>query len=419
MTILSHRKVCSVNHAYFSAFKLRARFIRVNGESWPLLKGRSPLEHLNTFVQTNAYSLQEAIRWGEPFVFYPSSGIIGWVVALVDHDRVKGGLLGGEVLAPDMEPESAAANLIDHGMKPNLAGNYVARLPAWPTAKIRQAAVFLQETFYRVSGWDPALLEENKLKSQQQHQIAEAMDAQKTRGQTHYPIDKERMLLSLIRAGDQTGARRVLNEMLGAMYLFSPKLPVLRARAIELMGYLTRAAVEDSPLLEPLIERNHQWMRKIINAPDFEDLSHVLMQALDDFMRGIYARGFNCFHPHVGRVLDYISLHYSERLSLRQIAAEVGRSAPRIAHLVKQHTGKTIWQHFMRLRIDKARHLLESTNDDCDQIALTTGFCDQSYFTKHFRRLTGTTPSRYRRAFSGAPPARKSGIQNKECRIAD
>lgn len=417
MTILSRRKINSICHEYYSAFKLRARLIRVNGEPLPLLRGGSPIERLNTYVQTNAYSLQEAIRWGEPFVFYPSNGIIGWVVALVDRDLVKAGLLGGDVLAPDTEPEKAVADLIEHGMAPDLAGNYVARLPVWPTVKIRQAAMFLQETFYRVSGWEPALLAENKLKSRQQQQIAEAMDAQKTSGQTHYPIDKERMLLSLIRAGDQTGARRVLNEMLGAMYLFSPKLPVLRARAIELMGYLTRAAVEDSPLLEPLIERNHQWMQKIIKAPDFEDLSHVLMQALDDFMRGIYARGFNCFHPHVGRVLDYISLHYSEQLSLQQIAAKVDRSAPRIAHLVKQHTGKTIWQHLMRLRIDKARHLLESTNDDCDQIALATGFCDQSYFTKHFRRLTGTTPSRYRRSFAGAPPyerQKKSVVRSQQ-----
>ena len=43
---------------------------------------------------------------------------------------------------------------------------------------------------------------------------------------------------------------------------------VLRARAVELMSCLTRAAIEDNPLLEPLIERNHAWTERLIAAGD-------------------------------------------------------------------------------------------------------------------------------------------------------
>lgn len=407
MTILSRKAIQTVSAKYYQAFKLRPVFIDLNGEIIFEGRKRKLLAGLPAFVQTNAFSLQEAIRWGEPFVFYPSRGIVSWVVALVDQRRVQGGLLGGEVLTTDITREEIIGHLIEQGISPGLAKNITAHLPVWPAVRIKQAAIFLQEAFYRVSGWKPILLEENRIKAIQQRHISEAMDEHKKSGQTGYSIDKERMLLSLIRAGDQNGARKVLNEMLGAMYLLSPKLAVLRARAIELMGYLTRAAVEDSPTLEPLIERNHQWMRKLIVAKNFETLSHVLMQALDDFMHGIYARGFNCYHPHVGRILDYVALHYSEQLTLKQIAAKVGISVSRAAHLVKQHTGKTVWQHLMRVRIAKARQLLENTDGQCSQIALTAGFCDQSYFTKHFRRLMGTTPAHYRRSLSGATPARE------------
>lgn len=418
MTILSRKVIQTVSAQYYKAFKLRSVLIDVNGEiivegrgrkrlirpAWPSADGRSPPRRtgrLPTFVQTNAFSLQEAIRWGEPFVFYPSRGIVSWVVALVDQRRVHGGLIGGEVLAADISRDEVIGHLAEQGIEPESAKKTTANLPVWPAVRIKQAAVFLQELFYRVSGWQPVLLEENRIKALQQRHISEAKDEHKKSGKTGYSIDRERMLLSLIRAGDHNSARKVLNEMLGAMYLLSPKLAVLRARAIELMGYLTRAAIEDSPILEPLIERNHQWMRKLIVAPDFETLSHVLMQALDDFMHGIYARGFNCYHPHVGRILDYVALHYSEQLTLKQIAAKIGISVSRVAHLVKQHTGKTVWQHLMRMRIAKARQLLENTNDQCSQIALTIGFCDQSYFTKHFRRLAGTTPVHYRRALTG------------------
>lgn len=408
MTILAQRTLEAVGHDYYRAFHLRLCPINLNGEPAAGRKTRDVIAGLPTYVQTNAYSLQEAIRWGEPFVFYPSRGLISWVVALVDQHHLHGGLLGGEVRAPHVPPAEIITSLAEQGLAPGAARALAARLPAWPAARVREAAVFLQDAFYRRSGWNPALLAENRLKALQQRQISEAMDAQQKDGLTGYPIDKEKMLLALIRAGDRNGARKVLNEMLGAMYLFSPKLAVLRARAIELMGYLTRAAVEDSPLLEPLIERNHQWMQKLIKAPDFETLSHVLMQALDDFMHGIYARGFNCHHPHVGRVLDYVAAHYGEQLSLRHIAGRIGISVSRVAHLVKQHTGKTVWQHIMRMRIGKARQLLESTDEPCGQIALATGFCDQSYFTKHFRRLTGTTPVQYRLALTRPAPQKKA-----------
>ena len=189
----------------------------------------------------------------------------------------------------------------------------------------------------------------------------------------------------------------MLNEMLGAMYMTAPKLVVLRARAIELMGYLTRAAVEESPIMESLIERNHQWMRRLIGARDFEELARVLTDALNDFIEGIYLHGFNRSNAHVGKALDFITRHYGKPLTLGDIAKEVGLSSYRLAHVVKAHTGKTILQLLAHARIQNAQNLLEHSEKSCTEIAYAVGFNDQSYFIKHFKRLTGITPARYRR----------------------
>jgi AraC-like DNA-binding protein len=241
-------------------------------------------------------------------------------------------------------------------------------------------------------------MEENRIRFDQQRQLAQAIEDQRQRGKvSSYPFEKERILLSHIRAGDQDGARRVLNEMLGAMYLTSPKLVVLRARAIEMMGYLTRTAVEDSPVMESLIERNHRWMERLIRARDFEELSRVLTEALNDFIEGIYLHGFNRSNTRVSQALDFIARNHAQPISLRDIAKEVGLSSYRLAHVVKAHTGKTVLQIITHTRIQHARQLLESTEKSCTEIAYETGFHDQSYFIKHFRRLTGITPARFRR----------------------
>lgn len=404
MTILSRRIITAVSRAYHRAYGLRASPITISGKNWPDQAPPSLVGRLPTAVQTRAYSLQESLHWGEAYLFYPAAGLTSWVVALVDQHTVHGGLLGGEVRAQGQALEESIQGLANQGIALPAARRYVAQLPIWRADRIREAAMALEKTFYQVSGWKPLLLEENRLKAAQQRQIAEAIEHQKKNGKIAYPIDKERMLLSLIRAGDQNGARRVLNEMLGAMYLFSPKLAVLRARSIEMMGYLTRAAVEDSPLMEPLIERNHHWMQKLIKAPDFEMLSHVLMQALDDFMQGIYAHGFNVYNPKVSRILDFVAQHYARPITLAQIAAATDLSVSRVSHLVKQNTGKSVLQHIMQLRIQKARQLLERSSLGCSEIAYKLGFCDQSYFIKHFKRLTGITPRRYRRSPSTPGP---------------
>lgn len=347
------------------------------------------------------YGLQESVTIGEPHVFMPVSGIGTFILALENRRMLHGGVIGGEVLVRETSGKlhETVDYLVSYGMKFKDAEAFIAKLPVWPEQRLLEAGRFLQATFYSVSGWKPELMSENRLKALQQEQIAQAIDDQKRQGKNAlYAFEKERTLLTSIRAGDRNGARRVLNEMLASIYLSSPRQAVLRARAIELMSCLTRAAIEDNPLMEPLIERNHAWTERLVRAGSFEDLSHVLMEALDDFIDGIYLHGINRSNTKVRMALDYISENYTKKISLRDIAAKVGLSACRLAHLVKEFTGKTILQVIQQVRIRHAQQLLERTSRNCTDIAYEVGFQDQSYFIKHFRRLSGTTPARYRKS---------------------
>lgn len=398
MTILSQRMFKALCADSRRAFGYAPAIISGAGE---ILEGRryaAPSAAGLHLARARAYGLQEALHWGEAYVFFPAPGLASWVAPMVDGQKMRGGLLGADVRIESEPASNAIAHWVEKGLSSNAASGYVNALPVWPKPMLREAAMALETAFYQISGWKPALLQMNKLKARQQQQIAESIEEQRKNPHAINPVDKERVLLSLIRSGERNDARRLLNEMLGVMFLSSPRLVVLRARTIELMGYLTRAAVEDSPLLEPLIERNHGWMEKLIRARDFETLSQVLMQALDDFMDGIYLHGFNCHDPRISRILDFIQQNYNQPVSLEMVAKHVGLSRFRISHIIKRSTGRTFLQHMMLLRIQKARRFLEHTEMSCAEIAGETGFCDQSYFVKHFRRITGITPARFRRA---------------------
>ena len=400
MPILSKRIMTDVNRACFRTLHVRPRYMDLSGNA---RADNDALSLLSSARRRRNYALQESINLGEPCVFSPVPGVTSWIVALENLRMVYGGFIGGEVLIEGRREtkEETLEHLVTHGMSRGRAEEFLAGLPVWAESRVKVAAEFLRDTFYQISGWKPDLMKENRLKALQQEQINEAIEDQRKSGkQAIYAFEKERILLANIRAGDRNGSRRILNEMLAAIYMSSPQLVVLRARAIELMTCLTRAAIEDNPLLEPLIESNHAWTEQLVRARSFEDLSQVLMNALDDFIEGIYLQGVNRSNPKVSRALDFISHNFSKPISLQSVASEVGLSPCRLSHLMKEFTGKTVLQLIRQVRIQHAQQLLERTSLGCAEIAYEVGFGDQSYFIKHFRRLTGMTPARYRRARS-------------------
>jgi AraC-like DNA-binding protein len=311
-------------------------------------------------------------------------------------------VVGADPVAEEASRLAAGQYLRGKGIPPGSVRNCLGRMQAWSEAQCREAADYLGTVFFQISGWKPLLLEENRVKALQREQLTQAIEDQRGRGgRTLYAFEKERMLLAHIRAGDRSGAKRILNEMLAAIYLSSPQLVVLRARAIELISCLTRAAIEDNQLLEPLIDRNHTWTEQLIRATSFEGLSEDLMAALDDFIDGIYLHGANRSNAKVRMALDFVSRHYMDRISLREVAGAVGLSSCRLAHLVRELTGQTVLEIIHQVRVRQAQRMLERSSKSCAEIAYEVGFGDQSYFTKHFRAVVGTTPRRYRKSRAG------------------
>ncbi|MEN7972748.1 MAG: helix-turn-helix domain-containing protein [Verrucomicrobiota bacterium] len=402
MSILSKRLFSSVAKDYRSEYGLSIRLMDSNG-CLVLPEKVGEIEKLTALNRTRAHTLNECVRWGEPQAFYIAPGIMSWVVPLVDQGELRGGLCGGYVVLED-DPHGTNDSinyLVAEGALRADTMSFMKGLSLFEQQRVREAADRLYELFYQYSGWQPWKLQRNRDRMQQQRQIAEEIHQRKVEQNRAYPYDDERILLSHIRVGDRAGARKIFNKMLAAMFLYSPKQVVVRARAIEMMGYLVRAAVEDSPLMEPLLERHMKWIEQIVETQDFDDLCNVLREALDDFMNSIFLQGVNPVSPAVGKALDYIAANYTDPISLEDIAAAADLSTFRIAHLLKEATGKTALQNVHYLRIQEARRLLESSDMSCTDIAYETGFGDQSYFIKQFRKWMGITPAKYRKNFRG------------------
>ncbi len=105
-------------------------------------------------------------------------------------------------------------------------------------------------------------------------------------------------------------------------------------------------------------------------------------------------------HPSLTKVLDYLHEYYVDPKAVRlEDLADIAKITQFHFHrLFKQTTGKTPKQYVLQLRIDRAKHLLRSTNQRLPQVAQTCGFTRTSQLNKWFVQFVGVSPEQFRRS---------------------
>ena len=97
------------------------------------------------------------------------------------------------------------------------------------------------------------------------------------------------------------------------------------------------------------------------------------------------------------RAVDLLQAHAEAPIGLEQLASQVGLSPSWFGRAFKASTGLTPYQWQLNVRIEKAQALLSAGQPAAD-VALATGFSEQSHFSRVFRQRTGTTPGKWRAA---------------------
>jgi len=94
--------------------------------------------------------------------------------------------------------------------------------------------------------------------------------------------------------------------------------------------------------------------------------------------------------------LEFICERFAEPLEVARIAAQCGLSPSRFAHLFRAQTGETPQRYLELQRLNRARQLLEFTQEPVGVIARSVGFENPFYFTLRFKRHSGASPRAWR-----------------------
>lgn len=95
------------------------------------------------------------------------------------------------------------------------------------------------------------------------------------------------------------------------------------------------------------------------------------------------------------KVIEYIHDHLGQDLTVSELAAIAQMSPNYFSSLFKKSTGFTPYQYVLRCRIDHAKQLLHEGKLSIREISHDLGFSHQSHFSKHFKRLVGSSPKTF------------------------
>jgi AraC family transcriptional regulator len=158
---------------------------------------------------------------------------------------------------------------------------------------------------------------------------------------------------------------------------------------------------------DPMIEQLALNVREVLTSRDASDQMYIdyvarllaahLLRKHSSLSSGAAMPAGGLTRAQVERAIDYMEANLSDPLSLAEVANASGLSPSHFARRFKSATGAPPHQYLMQMRVERAKRMLLQ-REPIAEIALACGFAHQEHLTRIFRRLTGVTPARYRRA---------------------
>lgn len=105
----------------------------------------------------------------------------------------------------------------------------------------------------------------------------------------------------------------------------------------------------------------------------------------------------------LARVVEMLHEEFRHNLTVNSLGSELGIHPVHLSRVFRQFYGDTIGDYTHKLRVQFACQLLTNSGTNLAEIALASGFSDQSHFTRVFKRVTGMTPKAFRMATAKYP----------------
>jgi AraC-like DNA-binding protein/ligand-binding sensor protein len=362
-------------------------------------------------LHTNA--IKEANKKGGSHIYQCDTGLLFWTSPIYTEGAFSGAVRGSGFLSEKQKTIDIFLNANDTCVMCNdeipkeELKERINSLPEADGEKVQSLAEMMQLCAESLSSGSEDYHEIIRRRAEQQEAIAKITAELKSQyGENSekpgYPLEKEKTLMSLLRKGDSSEAKKTLNELLAMLFFSnSGQFKYIQLRVTELVVLISRVEISPTKSGNLLMEINSQNLKAVQEAKTIEELTDILHIIIDRVSGAISSfKGI----PHAAalrKAENFILENYTRKISLKEISAVAGLSPPYFSTIFKEEMGENLSKYLNRLRVEKASRLLLETDMSLSEIAACCCFEDQSWFSKIFKAYTGISPGKYRNQGGG------------------
>lgn len=365
----------------------------------------TPTDRIQLCSDAHLYGSYQSERFGGKYVFFCPLGLVHWASPITSNGLMKGALLGGPVQMVDPDDflieDIIRKDIIDESELAVLR-KHINEVPVIKPEVVNSMSELLFITTAHISDVQPSKYLAEREYLEHQADISEYIHYIKTMGGDEssletYPLEKEKELLSLISIGDKAGSQKVLNEIFGHIFFSTGgNFDVIKARVLELIVLLSRAALEGGADIEQIFGLNYKYLIQINSFNTVEEMTFWLSKIMARFTDCVFNLT-NVKHVDViYRAVDYVKRNYMKKITLEEVASYVYLSPSYFSKIFKEEMGRNFNSYLNHIRIEMSKRLLLDDSVVLVDVSNIVGYEDQSYFSKVFKKLTGVSPGKFR-----------------------
>lgn len=218
----------------------------------------------------------------------------------------------------------------------------------------------------------------------------------------HRPPTEEFLFYQAVISGDMDAVRKNCEQ---ERFLDNEGVGVLSCNPVTNLKYhfvittamITRLCKQKGMELEQAFRMSDFYIQKLDDIHTVQGIKTLHDEMVLDYtekMRKLHRNDTNS--RHISMCKEYIYSHIKERITIEDLADELGVSASYLSRLFKKETGDSVSAYIRKQKIDMAKNLLQYSDYSMIDIANRLSFSSQSHFIQQFREYVGMTPKKYR-----------------------
>ena len=192
-----------------------------------------------------------------------------------------------------------------------------------------------------------------------------------------------------------------INDELLKYYCLNIKKEIMQKIYFEITGentlpYFIQCSADNS-VITGLIEKLYTIIQAQENGYNLEkeEIFYSLMKkAIQKYTLSHTIKNLSQVKKDLDKMIEYLENNYTKNISLSDLSKISNISKYHLLHIFKKATGISPYRYLKVIRTNKAKDLIKEQKN-LKEIALQTGFSDQSHFSNCFKEFTGLTPKQY------------------------